>query len=82
MFKEVKIESIPKIKKGRREANVLKDVRDFYKIGIMAAEVNISKYKNSASASYNSAMKKLQIPVFIVLRGKRMFMIREEAKKC
>lgn len=39
MFKEVKIESIPKIKKGRREANVLKDVRDFYKIGIMAAEL-------------------------------------------
>ena len=84
MFKEVKIESIPKIEKGKRNSNVVKDIRAFYESGIAAGEVKISKYKNPASAraTYSGTAKNLQLPVIIVLRGKRLFMIRGEGKTC
>ena len=84
MFKEVKIESIPT--DGRsNNASPKENILDFYKSGIMAAEVvDISHYKTpeNARSSYASFLRRTKIPVIVILRWNRLFMVRKETKKC
>ena len=78
MFKEIKISSIPN-NKVSKNGTPLKDVWEFYNLGIEAAEVDTSGYKTalSAWASYHNAVKNAGISVQVMLRKERVFLIRK-----
>lgn len=78
MFTEIKLSDIPG-RKTKFNNKVAKDVIDFFESTMSAAEVNIAKYKDVASArsSYRQAIKASNVGVAVITRENRLFLIRK-----
>jgi len=78
MFTEIKLSDLPG-RKSKFNNEVAKDVMDFFESNMSAAEVNITKYKNAASAksSYDQAIKASNVGVAVITRENRLFLIRK-----
>ena len=77
MITETKIHDIPG-RLTKYNNDVMRDVMQFHESEWSAAEVDIKKYKNSASAynAYKTAIKRLRVAVVPISRGSKLFLIR------
>ena len=77
MITEAKIHDIPG-RLTKYNNDVMRDVMKFHESEWSAAEVDIKKYKNSASAysAYKTAIKRLRVAVVPISRGGKLFLIR------
>lgn len=77
MITETKITDIPG-RSIRRNTAVMHDVMQFHESEWSAAEVDIKKYKNVASAygTYKTDAKRLKVAVLPISRGGKLFLVR------
>lgn len=79
MFTEVSKSDIPEVKRGRKSGYATDTLRDFYSSGIAAAVVDFpDKNVNTIYMALKKAQERERIPVDVVRRRKKVYLIREE----
>lgn len=68
----------PKAIPGKRGGTIMKDLEEFIRSGMEACEVEGRLDPRVMYTSYRTAVTRKKYPVRVLMRGNRVFLIREE----
>jgi hypothetical protein len=68
---------------GAANYMVTRDINEFWMSDATACEVDVTRYKNTqyARASYATCVARKKLPISVIYRGERLFMLKKRNEK-